>query len=75
VPSSLGLQIWPAANQGNLLGVDLLVAPLALCHRITSAAACAAAASVAGADGVMRFVVGTAEAFNVEPAESLTCAS
>jgi hypothetical protein len=29
---------------------------------------------VVGADGTTRFVVGTAAAFNVEPAESLTCA-
>ena len=75
VPSSLGLQIWPAANAANARGVDLLVAPLALCQQRTSAAACAAANSVVGADGVTRFVVGTAEAFNVEPAEALTCAS
>ena len=73
VPSSLGLQIWPAANAANLRGVDLLVAPLALCRQMTSAAACGAAASVVGADGATRYVVGTAAAFNVEPAESLTC--
>ena len=73
VPASLGLQILPAANAANLRGVDLLVAPLALCRRMTSAAACAAADSVAGADGVTRYVVGTAAAFNVEPAEALTC--
>jgi hypothetical protein len=75
VPSSLGLQIWPAANAANSRGVDLLVAPLALCRQMTSDAACAAAASVAGVDGVTRFIVGTAAAFNVEPAESLTCAN
>jgi hypothetical protein len=74
VPSSLGLQIWPAANAANLRGVDLLVAPLALCRQMTSAAACAAADSVVGGDGATRFVVGTAAAFNVEPAEALTCA-
>ena len=54
-------------------GVDLLVAPLALCQQMTSAAACGAAASVVGADGATRYVVGTAAAFNVEPAEALTC--
>ena len=73
VPFSLGLQIWPAANTANPRGVDLLVAPLALCQQMTSIAACGAAASVVGADGVTRFVVGTAAAFNVEPAESLSC--
>ena len=75
VPSSLGLQIWPAANAANVRGVDLLVAPFTLCRQMTSAAACTAADSVAGTDGVTRFVVGTAAAFNVEPAEALTCAS
>jgi len=40
---------------------------------MTSAAACAAAASVVGADGTTRYVVGTAAAFNVEPAEAMTC--
>ena len=40
---------------------------------MTSAAACGAAASVVGADGATRYVVGTAAAFNVEPAELLTC--
>ena len=75
VPSSLGLQIWPAANAANARGVDLLVAPLALCRQMTSEAACAAADTVVGADSVTRFVVGTAAAFNVELAEALTCAS
>ena len=75
VPSSLSLQIWPAANTANTRGVDLLVAPLALCQQMTSIAACNAAASVVGADSVTRFVVGTAAAFNVEPAESLSCGS
>jgi hypothetical protein len=73
VPSSLGLQIWPAANAANARSVDLLVAPLALCRQMASEAACAAADTVVGADGVTRFVVGTAAAFNVEPAEALTC--
>ena len=60
---------------GNPRGIDLLVAPLALCRQMTSAEACGAAASVVGADAVRRYVVGAASAFNVEPAESLTCAS
>jgi sugar lactone lactonase YvrE len=75
VPSSLGLQIWPAASPANVRGVDLLVAPLALCQQMTSSAACGTAATVAGVDGVTRYVVGTAAAFNVEPTESLTCAA
>jgi len=75
VPAALGLSIWPAAHPQNPQLADLVVAPLAQCQQMTSAAACAAAASVVGADGVTRFVVGTAAAFNMEAAESLTCAA
>ena len=75
VPASLGLQILPAANPSNAQNVDLLIAPLELCQRISSASACYAAASVVGADGIRRFVVGTAAAFNVEPAASMTCSA
>ena len=62
LPASLGLQLWPAAHPQNPQRADLVVAPLATCQQMTSAAACAAAASVAGADGVTRYVVGTATA-------------
>ena len=74
MPASLGLQLWPAMHPQNPQRVDLVVAPLATCQQMTSAAACAAAASVAGADGVTRYVVGTAAAFNMEADETLTCA-
>ena len=74
VPASLGLQLWPAAHPQNPQRADLVVAPLAQCQQMTSAAACAAATSVAGADGVTRYVVGTAAAFNMEADETLTCA-
>ena len=40
---------------------------------MTSAAVCAAAATVAGADGVTRYVIGTAAAFNMEADKTLTC--
>ena len=73
VPASLGLQLWPAAHPSNPQRVDLVVAPLAQCQQMTSNAACAAAATVAGADGVTRYVVGTAAAFNMEADETLTC--
>ena len=73
VPASLGLQLWPAMHPSNPQRVDLVVAPLATCQQMTSAAACAAAATVAGTDGVTRFVVGTAAAFNMEADETLTC--
>ena len=73
VPASLGLQLWPAAHPSNPQRVDLVVAPLAQCQQMTSNAACAAAATVAGADGVTRYVVGTAAAFKMEADETLTC--
>jgi ADP-ribosylglycohydrolase len=75
VPSSYGLQIWPAAHPSNPQHVDLVIAPSAQCAQLTSAGACAAAASIAGADGVTRFVVGTAAAFHMEAGETLTCAA
>ena len=73
VPSSLGVLLWPAANPSNPQHVDLIIAPLAMCQQLTSSAACAAAASITGMDGVLRFVVGTAAALNLEAAEALTC--
>jgi hypothetical protein len=73
VPASLGLQLWPAAHPANPQHADLVIAPLALCQQMTSAAACAAAATVNGADGVTRYVVSTAAAFNMEADEALTC--
>ena len=73
VPATLGLQLWPAAHPANPQGVDLVVAPLAQCKLMTSDAACAAAATIAGADGTLRFVVGAAAAFNMEAAKSLSC--
>jgi hypothetical protein len=73
VPASMGLQLWPAAHPQNPQRVNLIVAPLATCQQLTSAAACAAAAAVSGADGVVRYVVGTAAAYNMEPAETVEC--
>ena len=75
VPTNFGLQIWPAAHPSNPQHVDLVIAPSAQCAQLTSAAACAAAASIVGADGVTRFVVGTAAAFHMEAGETLTCAA
>jgi hypothetical protein len=73
VPAALGLQVWPAAHPSNLQRVDLIVAPLATCQQLTSSEACTAAASIVNADGVTRFVVGTAAAMNMETAETLAC--
>jgi hypothetical protein len=75
VPTSYGLQIWPAAHPSNPQHVDLVIAPAAQCAQLTSAGACSAAASIVGADGVTRFVVGTAAAFHMEAGETLTCAA
>jgi len=74
-PPALGLLLWPAAHPQNPQGVDLAIAPSAACAQLTSAAACAVAASIAGADGVTRYVVGTAAALHVEAAEPLACAA
>jgi hypothetical protein len=80
VPAALGLQVWPAAAPGNDRGLDLLVAPLATCQQLAGGAAaasatCGGAASVAGADGVTRFVVGSLAQFNMQPAETMRCTS
>jgi hypothetical protein len=74
-PSSLGLLLWPAAHPANAQQVDLVVAPLAACQQLTSPSACAAAATIAGADGVTRYVIGTAAALHFVPAESLACSA
>ena len=80
VPTSLGLQVWPAAAPGNFRGLDLLVAPLTTCQQLVGGAAaasptCGGAASVVGADGATRFVVGTLAQFNMQPAETMRCTS
>ena len=75
MPPSLGLLLWPAAHPQNPQRVDLVVAPAALCAQLSPGGACttAAADQVVGADGVTRFVVGTAAHFNMEAAEVLSC--
>jgi hypothetical protein len=75
VPAALDLQIWPAAHRDNPRGVDLVVAPAAECVQALGDAACATAASIRGADGVMRFVVATAAAWHMEAATTLACAA
>jgi hypothetical protein len=73
VPAPLGLLLWPGAHPANAAKVDVIVAPLAQCAQLSSSAACAAAASIAGADGIVRYVVGTAAALHLEAAEELAC--
>jgi hypothetical protein len=72
-PAALSLQLWPAAHPANPQHADLVVAPLIQCRQMTSAAACDAAASIAGADGVTRYVIGTAAGLHLEAAEALSC--
>jgi sugar lactone lactonase YvrE len=74
-PASLSLLLWPAAHPANAQQVDLVVAPLAACQQLTSPSACAAAASVTAADGVTRYVIGTAAALHFEAAEALACSA
>ena len=74
LPPSLSLQLWPAAHPENAQRVDLVIAPLGQCQQMTSTATCAAAASLAGEDGTLRYVVGTAAAFHMEADATLTCA-
>ena len=77
MPSSFGLQIWPAAHPQNPQHVDLVIAPAAQCAQLSPGGVCTtlAANQIVGADGVTRFVVGTAAAFHMEAGETLTCAS
>ncbi len=73
VPSSLGVLLWPAAHPSNPQHVDLVIAPLALCQRLGGTCSTLASNTVVGADGVTRYIVGTAAALNIEAAESLAC--
>ena len=75
VPSSLGVLLWPAANPSNPQHVDLVIAPLATCQRLGGTCSTLASNTVMGADGVTRYIVGTAAALNIEAAEQLECAA
>jgi hypothetical protein len=75
IPSSLGLLIWPAAHPQNSQRIDLVVAPLLTCQQLLSSTVCASASTIAGADGITRYVVGTSASLNVEVAETLSCAA
>ena len=77
VPTNFGLQIWPAAHPSNPQHVDLVVAPAAVCAQLSPGGVCTtlAANQIVGADGVTRFVVGTAAALHMEGSESLMCAA
>lgn len=74
VPLALGLQLLPAGHGLNPLGVHLIVAPIAQCHKI-AALKCVSDTAVDGADGMTRYVIGAAAAFHMEADETLTCAA
>jgi hypothetical protein len=75
VPTSLGLRVWPAAHPQNPQQADLIVAPAASCAQLSPGGVCTtdSANQIVGADGVTRFVVGTAAAFHMEAATMLDC--
>ena len=75
VPSSLGVLLWPAANPSNPQRVDLVIAPLATCQQLGGTCSTLTSNTVVGADGVTRYIVGTAAALNIEAAESLACSA
>jgi hypothetical protein len=75
VPASLGVLLWPAANPSNPQQVDLVIAPLDVCQRLRGTCSAQASNTVVGADGIMRYIVGTAAALNLEAAESLACSA
>ena len=75
VPSSLGVLLWPAANPSNPQHVDLIIAPLATCQQLGGTCSTLASNTAVGADGITRYIVGTAAALNLEAAEALSCSA
>ena len=75
IPTSLGLQILPAAHPQNSHHEDLIIAPAAVCALLSPDRVCntTAANTVVGSDGVSRFVVGTAASLNMETADTFSC--
>ena len=57
--------LWPAANPSNPLHVDLVIAPLATCQQLGGTCSTLASNTVVGADGITRYIVGTAAALNI----------
>jgi hypothetical protein len=66
-----------AAHDADPRGVDLVVAPLALCAQMTPGGVCntSAANAVVGADGVTRYAVGSTSALGVQAGEPMVCAA
>jgi len=72
-PAKLNLLLWPAAHPANSRGVDLVAATLGVCQQLGGTCSTSAADTVAGADGALRYIVGTAAALHLEAAEPLAC--
>ncbi len=72
IPTSVGLQLLAAAHPQNLQKVDLVIAPLSKCQQVTTPAVCGSATTLI-VDGITYAIIGTAEALNMEAAETLIC--
>jgi len=78
VPTSSGLLLWPASHPTNPAKVDLVLADLATCKKVTKNACPAqknTAQQIISPDGVRRFMVGTAAQLKMQQAEEMTCAA
>jgi hypothetical protein len=75
VPASSGLLLWPAAHPKNPAKVDLVVADIDTCTKLTKncPSQSSTAQQIVGPDGARRFVVGAAADFNMQAPESMTC--
>ena len=73
IPRSLGVLLWPAAHPSNPQHVDLVIAPMDVCQRLGGSCSTLALNTAVGADGLARYIVGTADALHLEPAETLAC--
>ena len=69
----LGVLLWPAAHPFNPQKVDLVIAPLAVCQQLGGTCSTLAINTIAGTDGVTRYIIDTAAALHLEAAEALVC--
>ncbi len=78
IPSDVGLLFVPAAMTGNRAHVDVIAATESMCNTMASikqgGATCDKNVDTFINRGATYYVIGTAEAMNMEPAETLTCA-
>ena len=75
IPSTFGLLVWPALDPLNPQGVDLIIAPLAVCTEMAAGGVCNTSAvnAVVDSDGVTRYVVGTASGLRMRATAPLAC--